>query len=73
MEILFGIALLAACVQFALAGAMWIEVRAFREMNEEVGRFLLEAELAQQQLAAGIMGAIREKAMADQAPEGRAH
>jgi hypothetical protein len=64
---------IAATVALAIALILWIEVRAFRQLNEGLGAMIMEIEEAQAGMRAGIAAAIKERAMADEKPEGRAH
>jgi hypothetical protein len=72
MELAMGGLILASAVQVAVAVVLWTEVRGFRQLNAGLGAMIMEIETAQQEMRAGVIAAIHERAMADQAPEDKA-
>jgi hypothetical protein len=62
-----------SAVALVVAVGLWTEIRAFREMNEGLGTLIIELETAQNQMRAGIMAAIIDKANADSPEKGTAH
>lgn len=73
MELLLIIACAAVCaVQILLSIGLWCETRAFRQYNEALGQLMLEIEQQQKQFMAGFLGAVRDRALADEAKEDRA-
>lgn len=72
-EMIIGLAILATCVQLAVAVALWIELHAFRKFNAAMGEVIIAAELQQRQLyERGLAGAINARLAADQAQEDKA-
>jgi hypothetical protein len=69
MEFLTGLALGLVCA-LPIVVVLWIEIRAFREMNAALGAMILEVESARREMVAGVIGAIRDRATAEQTPEG---
>jgi hypothetical protein len=71
MEYAIGLAILASVVQFVLAAALWCEVRAFRQLNEGLGAMIVELEAREQQMVAGIVGAINARAAEEDRKSGK--
>jgi hypothetical protein len=59
---------ISSAVALVIAVGLWTEIRAFRQLNEGLGELIVELETAQNQMKAGIMAAIIDRANADEKP-----
>jgi hypothetical protein len=62
-----------SAVAVAISAGLWIEVRAFRELNEGLGAMIVEVQTTRNEMVAGIIGAINDRAAQDEKPKGTAH
>ena len=67
-ELIVGAALAITCAQMALSAALWCELRGQRQISDGLAELVLEIENTKKQMVNGIIGAITERAMADDKP-----
>ena len=75
IELMAGLVVLAVCSAAHVFASvrLWQQASDFISMNEALGHLIVEIEVAQTKMRAGIMAAIHDKAEADEKPTGTAH